>query len=621
MTLLATAALDVTIVLALALAVVTVLRGRSATLRHWILATALLCAAAVPLLEAALPAWPFPAPWWLSPTAESTLTLTSAPLPAGPIVTEATSAPTPVSRFARPDVVLLALWFAGAVVGLAALLVGLHRLARLARGAQPLVSGRLATIAADAARAHGVRRPVRLLLSADQAFVVTWGLVRPRVLLPATAVEWSDERVQVVLAHELAHVRRGDWSLQLLATLVRSLYWFNPLVWIVSRQLRLESERACDDAVLATGIEGTDYASHLLAVARDAARVCRVWIPATAIAQPSTLEGRIRAMLNTDLNRRPLGRALRCVIIFAFGAVTAVVAGAAMSAATATVVAEKDVVLAADVSQTVTIDQPAISAAPPPRVSRSAPPPARGNAAAAPPQLPPAAFIATLIDQTGAALPGVMVTLTDTLVGITYNAVTDAVGWVSVRELPPGEYQMVATLAGFRRVTNLMTFGAGQTIERTITLPVGALQETITVVCGAEPAASRGQARAPFAAVAASNVPFAPLFTRVAQRARGAQPVRVGGQIKAPQQIRKVNPICPTFVPSGTSVVILEGRIGVDGYLNDVRSLRPDPVAGPLSEVAEAALVAVRQWMYTPTLLNNTPIEVVITVTVQYSRS
>lgn len=324
-------------------------------------------------------------------------------------------------------------------------------------------------------------------------------------------------------------------------------------------------------------------------------------------------------MLNTDLNRRPLGRTLRCAVIFAFGAVTAVVAGAAMSAATVTVVAPKDVVLAADLGQTVTIERPALAVAPSARVSRSAPPPARASAAA-PAQLPPATFIVTMIDQTGAALPSVNVTLTDTLVGVKYAAVSDATGWLSVRELPPGQYQMVATLPGFRRVTNLMTLGTGQTIERTITLPVGTLQETITVVCGATPAASGGLARAPFAAIVPSKVPFAPLFTPAAQNSRGLQPVRVGGQIKAPSQIRKVNPICPPFVPSGSSVVILEGRIGVDGYLNDVRSLRPDPVAGPLSEVAESALEAVRQWAYTPTLLNNTPVEVEIVVTVQYSR-
>lgn len=324
-------------------------------------------------------------------------------------------------------------------------------------------------------------------------------------------------------------------------------------------------------------------------------------------------------MLNTDLDRRPLGRGLRFAVVFAFAAVTATVAGAAMSAATVTV-AQKDVVLTADVTQTATIQQPVIADAPRGPADRAAPTPPRAIAAAPPAQRPPATFAATMIDQTYAALPGVNVTLTDTLAGVRYTAVSDATGWLSVRELPPGQYQMVATLAGFRRVTNLLTLGDGQTVQRTITLPVGSLAETITVVCDDTPAATGGQTRIPFAAVAPSRAPLAPLFTTTAQNPPASQPVRVGGQIKAPTQIRKVNPRCPAFVPSGSSVVILEGRIGVDGYLNDVRSLRPNPVAGPLSEVAESALDAVRQWAYTPTLLNSIPIEADIVVTVQYSR-
>ncbi len=101
-----------------------------------------------------------------------------------------------------------------------------------------------------------------LLESTHPSLLVTWGLARPKVILPAAAAAWTDERARVVLSHELAHIRRGDWIVQLSAELLRAFYWFNPLLWIACRRLRLESEHACDDEVMSRGVEGTDYATH-----------------------------------------------------------------------------------------------------------------------------------------------------------------------------------------------------------------------------------------------------------------------------------------------------------------------------------------------------------------------
>src|SRR5206468_3458320 len=79
---------------------------------------------------------------------------------------------------------------------------------------------------------------------------------------------WTDERARIVLSHEIAHIRRGDWLAQMLGEVLRAIHWFNPLVWIVCRRLRQESEHACDDAVLGSGVAAADYASHLLDLAR-----------------------------------------------------------------------------------------------------------------------------------------------------------------------------------------------------------------------------------------------------------------------------------------------------------------------------------------------------------------
>ena len=111
-----------------------------------------------------------------------------------------------------------------------------------------------------------------------------------------------------MLGHEIAHIQRHDWLVQIAAEAIRAIYWFNPVFWLACRRLRRESEQACDDAVLRLGVPPRDYAMHLLGVARS----CRSSsLPVAAVmpmARPSTLERRIAAMLNPSLGRRALSR-------------------------------------------------------------------------------------------------------------------------------------------------------------------------------------------------------------------------------------------------------------------------------------------------------------------------
>ena len=87
------------------------------------------------------------------------------------------------------------------------------------------------------------------------------------VLLPETAETWPESRRHVVLLHELAHIKRQDCLVQMLVQLVCALYWFNPMVWYAARQLRIERELACDDAVIQVGTVPAEYATHILTLA------------------------------------------------------------------------------------------------------------------------------------------------------------------------------------------------------------------------------------------------------------------------------------------------------------------------------------------------------------------
>ena len=98
---------------------------------------------------------------------------------------------------------------------------------------------------------------------------MTWGAIRPVILVPAYVEDWSDEQRDVVIRHERAHIERRDWLWQGFAQVMTAVFWFHPLVWLAAAQMRQEAEHAADDATLATGVQAPDYADRLMAVARQ----------------------------------------------------------------------------------------------------------------------------------------------------------------------------------------------------------------------------------------------------------------------------------------------------------------------------------------------------------------
>jgi HEAT repeat protein len=160
---------------------------------------------------------------------------------------------------------------------------------------------------------------------------MTWGWIHPAVLIPSDAAEWTSERLRVVLLHELAHIKRGDWATQVVAQIACAAYWFNPFVWIAARCQRIERERACDATVVAAGTCASSYANHLLEIARSRMEPAWSSLPAVAMARRSQLEGRLVAILDPR-TRRAATRAGRSLAVVATIAAVALLAALEPSA-------------------------------------------------------------------------------------------------------------------------------------------------------------------------------------------------------------------------------------------------------------------------------------------------
>lgn len=153
----------------------------------------------------------------------------------------------------------------------------------------------------------GIAKHVELRLSACVRSPLAVGVVRSLILLPVSAVtSLSPEQLEVVLAHELAHVRRADYLWNLLQTTVETLFFFHPAVWWVGRRVRQERELCCDDVALATCRDPLVYATALLRLEEERGGRLDLAMALDGHQSHSGLRGRIGRMLGeSSAEKRP----------------------------------------------------------------------------------------------------------------------------------------------------------------------------------------------------------------------------------------------------------------------------------------------------------------------------
>jgi beta-lactamase regulating signal transducer with metallopeptidase domain len=322
---LGSASLKAMIILLAACAAQWLWRRASAAARHLLWSLTLAGALALPLLGVALPEWRIAPAWWPLENNQTQWAETAAIEPAlravpilppprqlafeslTPAMVKPPVITVPSWQWRWPQALLL-LWCGGVLLLLSRMLVGAVRAWRLADGAQEVNDWSWTLLIDEVSARLRLHRRIEVRTGEAVSMPVTCGVWRTLVLLPAEAESWPVEWRRMVLLHEMAHARRRDCLTQMLAQLACVLYWFNPLVWLAARRLRLEREMACDDEVLAAGTRASDYAGYLLNLARE--------VKTSGFASPvmvgmacSQLESRVRAILLPDLKRQRLSRA------------------------------------------------------------------------------------------------------------------------------------------------------------------------------------------------------------------------------------------------------------------------------------------------------------------------
>ena len=270
-TLVMTAALKGTVVLGTAWIATLLLRRNSADLRHrvWLAAMIAMALLLIP--------WPMPEPLRISAVA-------------------ALGTAKAGSTASRSLSLLPLVWAAGLALVLMRFCAGIIRLAGLTRSARTSKEP-------DIRVSESIQTPM------------TWGVIRPVILLPTYADGWPTEQRDIVIRHERAHIERRDWMWQAFAQAMTAVFWFHPLMWLAARQLRNEAEHAADDATLAAGVQASDYADRLLAVARQYQG--RSPVAAVAMVRHPALAERVAAILDTSRIRTGASGVSRIGVVLA----------------------------------------------------------------------------------------------------------------------------------------------------------------------------------------------------------------------------------------------------------------------------------------------------------------
>ena len=555
------------------LVVTRLMRRASAASRHAVLAAVCAAVLVLPLVRVMTPEWGVSwMPSWLT-SSPGTPAVASATLTSAATVADTPSPSSgPAWAWVNAGQLVLMVWALGTMALLVRLALAHRRMRTFQAMTRPAGSVRLLQRFETVAAWSG-RPDVELREAPSGWMPVTWGLRQVTVALPVDAATWPQARVDAVLVHELAHVSRRDAWWQMLAEVTVACWWWHPLVWMIAASLRSERERACDDQVLAFGTRPTDYASDLVELVSDSGGEAMPREAVLAMARRSNVEGRVMAILNPGVNRR--GRTVAATVL------AATIGGGSWALAAMRPVEPAPVAPAVtqETQQPLRVGSGILE----PRKLKNVHPVYPADAIAQ--RVQGVVIIEARIDADG-TVSGARILRS---AGILDQAALDAVR----------QWQFTPTLLNGQPVPVI--------ISTTVSFRLGADGQPVPPPPPPPPPVPVKDPHAPPQPPPPPPPPPAP--------PSDDDPLRVGGNIKEPKKVKHVAPIYPPEAQEARiqGIVILEVLIDPDGKVTSARVIRG------VNGLDDAAVDAVLQWEFTPTLFNGIARPVIMTVTVNFT--
>ncbi len=455
---------------------------------------------------------------------------------------------------------LFVTWLFGVLAMLTSLATGRLFLWRMSRSAVPVCDDTWKCLLVEICSKAGIKKEPQLLAHPGLAMPLAFGIRRARILLPADCVEWTDLRKRVVLLHELAHIQRSDVAAQLFASAASAIWWFQPLVWRTRRMLRRESEQACDAQAIVGGVRPSDYAAELIEIARNAGSGGLWSRAAIAMAQPRDLEGRLLRILNASSEYPASNRFL--------SAIAALIA-LALTASAVTLSSEQKIPYPGGLVMKRSLISGLVTS-----IGLSA-----------------ATITGSVFDPSGATVPDAKVLLYNPDTSTKQESTSASNGKFAFASLAAGQYILRVDKPGFAVLLREFTLEPDSNVERNLNMQVGPIQQEVSVEAKGEPANTPSSSTEP-------------------------KPIRVGGVIMQSKVISRVPPVYPPSAKAAgiQGTVLLDTVILKDGTAGEI-TVR----SSPNDDLSQASLESVRQWRWSPTLLNGQPVEVVTEVSINFT--
>jgi len=491
------------------------------------------------------------------------------------------------------------------------------------RDGETLVSGSVFEILQRVKGLLQVQRPVTIILSSDFPEPAVYGIRKPKLVLPKRVVaSLTDQELEAVLLHEVAHIRRRDNLASLFQSWLGCVFWFHPAIWLIDRYLLEEREGACDEEVLSYAPDCQQYLSSLLKVFQSS---LGERFAGASLITGSNLKGRIHHMQSHGSRKNGMLWHRLSISGFALAVLVSVLGAglpnqkslAQQNSESPTLAGSKRIEgpmaaykgvgtgvpggvtrgIEGSVGAGVSGGVPTKSTV---RAVNQAPGPALGLAMTQAPgnlaqQAGSARLFGTVSDASQARVPNATIVVSNKQGGTKEITSSSAAGEFEFRVLPLGRYSVEVRTPGFRPFQQALELHANEPRELHVVLEVGEVAETVNVVAKAPPAA--------------------PPDTRSGPPLR----IRVGGHVQATKLIHRVQPNYPEQAQAQgiQGTVLIEAVVLKDGSMGAMRVL--NKLADP--DLVASAVEAVKTWRYEPTLLNGQPIEIVTTITVNFRLS